>query len=482
MSLTIISCIHILCEFVRFEKAVFDYMKFIYLRKNEPKMSIKLKKITFEGFKSPDRTATIKFCNDNISIVYGDNGSGKTSLLKGLYSFLIQDEDYLKSLNTKRIICSFISLNKNTHIEQTVEVKYSDEKFCFDWRSFEKSLLAETTSLSIAIERGLGGRSFSHLDVFDVERFFETKHSTSNFLNHLSKSAKNQMAMELYTYLTNVNKMKQKIRSLNQDFLEKHAYVENLDIHNLEALIIKEYKDACFDDIQTINQVLLTALNVAIDVQTKSGPEEFKEQLSAIDLYQNKDRLIVALSSKDDSENLSTSKPYIYVQNRELKNRLVDFLKEIKNLEDAKNLVQNFLIGRIFNIILQQLNSNSSVVTRFNTLTNTFNEFLIDDKKLSVNLDQVEIQVKGDSHSLDDLSSGERHILTLLVCILFKAKNKDFLFIDEPEISLNLLWQERLLPLLTELVPNTQIIVASHSPFIVNDRSDCLSELVVKRS
>ncbi|MCW5209732.1 ATP-binding protein, partial [Desulfobulbus sp. US1] len=38
--------------------------------------------------------------------------------------------------------------------------------------------------------------------------------------------------------------------------------------------------------------------------------------------------------------------------------------------------------------------------------------------------------------------------------------------IDEPEISLNAKWQRNLIPLLSELAPNTQIIVASHSPAI----------------
>lgn len=48
-------------------------------------------------------------------------------------------------------------------------------------------------------------------------------------------------------------------------------------------------------------------------------------------------------------------------------------------------------------------------------------------------------------------------------------------------MSLNTEWQNKLLSLLKNLVPNTQIIVASHSPFIVNDRTDYLCELVVKR-
>jgi Predicted ATPase len=446
-------------------------------------MLIKFKEITFEGFKSPDRVAKLKFCSDNISIVYGDNGSGKTSLLKGLYSFLNQDEDYLKALNIKKIVCIFIVSIKNINTEYSVEVKYLEDKYRFDWKSFEKSPLANATSLSIAIERGLSGRSFSHIDVFDIERFFDTKHANSNALSHLQKPMKKQFAIDIYSYLTNLNKIKQKdVRDLNQNFIEKHAYVENLDTQNLEALIVKKYKEACFDDIKRINDALLTALNLAIELQTNTGPSVANEHLSAVELYENKDRLILALSSQDESERNSTNTISPYFQNRELKNRLVDFLIDISSIEGAEIVVKNPLIGRIFESILQELNSKSSVVARFNLLVKTFNDFLIDNKKLLVDIDQARIQVNSSFHSLDDLSSGERHILTLLVCVLFNSNDRNFLFIDEPEMSLNILWQEQLLPLLTTLVPNTQIIVASHSPFIVNERSDYLSELLVKRS
>mgnify|MGYP005779253465 FL=1 len=49
--------------------------------------------------------------------------------------------------------------------------------------------------------------------------------------------------------------------------------------------------------------------------------------------------------------------------------------------------------------------------------------------------------------------------------------------VDEPEISLNMVWQRKLLPLLNELAPNAEIIVASHSPSITRANSKYLVEL-----
>ena len=51
-------------------------------------MSLQLKEVMFEGFKDSNFTAKVIFSPKKISIIHADNGMGKTSLLKGLHSFL----------------------------------------------------------------------------------------------------------------------------------------------------------------------------------------------------------------------------------------------------------------------------------------------------------------------------------------------------------------------------------------------------------
>jgi len=40
---------------------------------------------------------------------------------------------------------------------------------------------------------------------------------------------------------------------------------------------------------------------------------------------------------------------------------------------------------------------------------------------------------------------------------------------DEPEISLHVEWQQRLISLIRELNPNVQIVLTTHSPALVMD-------------
>lgn len=75
------------------------------------------------------------------------------------------------------------------------------------------------------------------------------------------------------------------------------------------------------------------------------------------------------------------------------------------------------------------------------------------------------------------LSSGERKVLRLFVNILLNP-TADVLILDEPEISLQIEWQQVLLEYILILNPDVQILVATHSPSIVmNGWVNCVSEI-----
>lgn len=81
--------------------------------------------------------------------------------------------------------------------------------------------------------------------------------------------------------------------------------------------------------------------------------------------------------------------------------------------------------------------------------------------------------------SLEKLSSGEQHELVLFYELLFKIKPNSLVLIDEPEISLHVVWQEQFLKdvqAVTQLA-DIDVLLATHSPDIIADRRDLLVEL-----
>ena len=76
------------------------------------------------------------------------------------------------------------------------------------------------------------------------------------------------------------------------------------------------------------------------------------------------------------------------------------------------------------------------------------------------------------------LSSGEKQILIILLTVLVEDNLPYVLFMDEPEVSLHLEWQKRLVDLCLELNPTVQIILTTHSPAIVmNGWVDSVTEV-----
>ena len=76
------------------------------------------------------------------------------------------------------------------------------------------------------------------------------------------------------------------------------------------------------------------------------------------------------------------------------------------------------------------------------------------------------------------LSSGEKQMLAILLTVLVEDNQPCVLFMDEPEVSLHIEWQKRLIDLCLELNPNVQIILTTHSPAVVmNGWVDAVTEV-----
>ena len=78
-----------------------------------------------------------------------------------------------------------------------------------------------------------------------------------------------------------------------------------------------------------------------------------------------------------------------------------------------------------------------------------------------------------------DLSSGEQHEVVMLYELLFKVRPDSLILIDDPEISLHVSWQVQFLRDLTEITDSSDfdLLVATHSPQIINARWDLTVEL-----
>jgi predicted ATPase len=78
-------------------------------------------------------------------------------------------------------------------------------------------------------------------------------------------------------------------------------------------------------------------------------------------------------------------------------------------------------------------------------------------------------QTDGENIALSQLSAGEKQLLIILTNALVQDKSPFVLLMDEPEISLDIDWQYKLIDTIRTLNPSCQLIIATHSPAVFGD-------------
>ena len=90
-------------------------------------------------------------------------------------------------------------------------------------------------------------------------------------------------------------------------------------------------------------------------------------------------------------------------------------------------------------------------------------------KKIDRKSNEIQFLRDGETLTPYQLSSGEKQMMAILTTVLVENREPYALLMDEPEISLHIDWQQRLIGLIRELNPNAQIILSTHSPAVIMD-------------
>ena len=99
-------------------------------------------------------------------------------------------------------------------------------------------------------------------------------------------------------------------------------------------------------------------------------------------------------------------------------------------------------------------------------------------KKILRKSNEIKFEQDGEELTPYQLSSGEKQMLVILLTVLVQDNKHCSLFMDEPEISLHIEWQQRLINLIRTLNPNVQIILTTHSPAVImNGWLDTVTEV-----
>lgn len=151
--------------------------------------------------------------------------------------------------------------------------------------------------------------------------------------------------------------------------------------------------------------------------------------------------------------------------NAEDKKRILEYVLSEKQ-QESKYL--DFLISRLI-ALYEDHREQDDAIKKFVEVCN----FYLFDKKFVYNESEIDLYLESfhgkERLDLDCLSSGEKQIVSLFSKIFLEVGKVFYIIFDEPELSLSMRWQMRLLPDIVSSGKCDFMIAATHSPFIFDN-------------
>lgn len=155
-------------------------------------------------------------------------------------------------------------------------------------------------------------------------------------------------------------------------------------------------------------------------------------------------------------------------------------IQQMKKLFEKEGVQEKFYkmipiegIGAISNFVdlaIKAEEETKEVFRPINNFLSTLSRF-IEDKSFRF-LSGTLVAKKNEDIDVLRLSSGEKQIIIMLVEALLQKEGVCIYLADEPELSLHIDWQRKIVPAIKYINPNSQVIVATHSPEIAGKYSD----------
>lgn len=415
--------------------------------------------------------------DDRITVIHGLNGFGKTAMLRILNGLFNSRYSELRTIPFSKFCVEFDDDSNIEIIKNTDNSKEIENNFVFNFhdnnvdiinfkpkrRSDTENLLRILDDLIPGLER-ISSRKWLYTPTQENLSLEEVLERFSDLLPVKFQSEAEwleKLKNNIHIRLIESQRLLNLVPNLRLKFDDRTPTIEStVSAYSNELAKLMQDK---FKEYGTISQSLDRSFPMRV-VKQQSSPdltdEHLRNQLK--ELEETRSRLIeVGLLDQDEDSEFQIQPQDI---DESTKNALSVYVEDVEKKLNVFNeiAIKINLLKRIINNKFSYKEINFSKEKGF-IFTTLYNSSLSDSKILSPN----------------DLSSGEQHELVLLYELLFKVQPNSLVLIDEPELSLHVGWQIQFLKDLQEItkLANVDILIATHSPDIIQDRWDLTVEL-----
>lgn len=409
--------------------------------------------------------------DEGINILYGRNGVYKTTLLHILANTLNGDYRRFLYLDFKRI--ELITDEKKINIKWILESgdKVLEISDGLSRRGIKLREQPESFSDYIEPKPILG---VSYFPAFrTILESWSSLDETDSLKQELSREAKELLPNHAVTSNFSTAQATLFSRKLFGKFVPTISYPSPQEI---EISIKKEFQEAILEAAKIDREILSQSFFETFSALSSSDIDFVENPINILDEIKLLSQEVQSYLFQDES--MLASGIYTKIQ---------QILESITFGDDgAKNLSARIL-GIYRKSLEKIIGAQRNAFSNIEKYLNAVNEFL-EGKKIEVYGQTSSSLESGVGISFEDgvsaggltsLSSGERQIITLIYAVTHMSQ-QDIVLIDEPEISLHLDWQRKLLNKMSAQLPTQQVIVCTHSPSIAGDYPDLLIPIILR--
>lgn len=419
--------------------------------------------------------------DDKYKILIGENGLGKTTILNALYYILDKKFKKLNNLTFESIEIIFSNKNK-------ISFTKNDLNFFVEGRSRNQ----ENQFYQILKDR-IKKDNIEFLKKIILNKNIDELHKRLEVAQYLKNIDLNITAPTKFIF-DNVYKFIGEFEAINFqnviDILDKNisskilyfptyrrieSHLENLKIqqtNNQHTIFWEE------DDHKN---------NSNFDDNLKFGMEDVKEKIE----YLTEEIREMSLKGFSKITGDLLSQLSNEFKNYRLKNKvdnkklqiILDRVGDSINENDKQNIKKYidsgdksnkgllYLIDKLIDLYNEQETLDVSIKKFADTCNQYLNlkQFVYDESSISLKIFR---NYSSDEIELEQLSSGEKQIISLFSKIYLELDKSFIILFDEPELSLSIYWQQRLLTDILHSEKCNFLLTVTHSPFIYDNEME----------
>ncbi len=373
-----------------------------------------------------DTLSTIELpLGDNV-VLFGENGTGKTRVLKTINSIIelskanskVKLRNILKDLNIKTFKINNIGYDEIFQVKDEI-INKENKRFIDYFKRYKEIFESYVELKKEFISSGIVLDNFSNSDIRHTRSaldYFESSDFPIGFRPNLIRRWIRDMSRISITELKD----------------------DSLIIATQVGLELKEYERIIF-------QIVNNYFHSFDDLESYKDPRNIKSKKRSL-----------------KNELASWSSMVISTNEKDFEIFFTEIRKQIHDLQ-----------SEIFSAIWESSGQQLEIVNKINKLQSNVEQFNSVIKRyfdLKIELDKKGefLFYKSDNElDISKFSSGERNVIFLFLKLIFT--DTDIYLIDEPEVSLSLSFQKRIIGDIFDVVGDRKVIIATHAPYIYKD-------------